>query len=71
MRGREATWEFQRRQGLIADELIAAAADLRDARPGQNVVIMIESSSYATHRVAGSVAVSLARRSPVPLLIVP
>ena len=69
--GRGADWEFERRQGLIADELIAVAADIRDARPGQNVVIVIGSSSHATHRVVGSVAVSLARHSPVPLLIVP
>jgi nucleotide-binding universal stress UspA family protein len=32
---------------------------------------MVGSSSHATHRVAGSVAVGLARRSPVPLIIVP
>jgi nucleotide-binding universal stress UspA family protein len=71
LRGREATWEFQRRQGVIAEQLIAVAAGLRDARAGQNVVIVIGSSSHATHRVVGSVAVSLARRSPVPLVIVP
>ena len=71
MRGRGAIWEFQRRQGLIAEELIAVAAGLRDARPGQNVVIVIGSSSHATHRMVGSVAVSLARHSPVPLVIVP
>ncbi len=71
LRGREATWEFQRRQGVIAEQLIAAAAGLRDARAGQNVVIVIGSSSHATHRVVGSVAVSLARHSPVPLVIVP
>ena len=47
------------------------AAGIRDARPGQNVVIVIESSSYATHRMVGSVAVSLARHAPVPLVIVP
>ena len=35
------------------------------------VVIVIGSSSYATHRVVGSVAVSLARHAPVPLVIVP
>jgi nucleotide-binding universal stress UspA family protein len=51
--------------------LIAVAAGIRDARPGQNVVIVIGSSSHATHRMVGSVAVSLARHSPVPLLIVP
>ena len=59
------------RQGLIADELIAVAAGIRDARPGQNVVIVIGSSSHATHRMVGSVAVSLARHAPVPLVIVP
>jgi nucleotide-binding universal stress UspA family protein len=71
LRGCGADWEFQRRQGLIADELIAVAAGIRDARPGQNVVIVIGSSSHATHRMVGSVAVSLARHSPVPLVIVP
>jgi len=71
LRGRGADWEFERRQGVIADELIAVAAGIRDARPGQGVVIVIGSSSHATHRVVGSVAVSLARHSPVPLVIVP
>jgi nucleotide-binding universal stress UspA family protein len=71
LRGRGADWEFERRQGVIAEELIAVAAGLRDARPGQSVVIVIGSSSQATDRVVGSVAVSLARHSPVPLVIVP
>ena len=35
LRGRGADWEFERRQGAIADELIAVAACLRDARPGR------------------------------------
>ena len=47
------------------------AAGIRDARPGQNVAIVIGSSSHATHRMVGSVAVSLARHAPVPLVIVP
>ena len=64
-------WEFQRRQGIIADELIAAATTLRDAHAGATVAIVVGSSSHATHRVIGSVAVSLARHSPVPLVIVP
>ena len=61
LRGRRADWEFERRQGVIADELIAVAARIRDARPGQTVAIVIGSSSHATHRMVGSVAVSLAR----------
>jgi nucleotide-binding universal stress UspA family protein len=65
-------WGFQRRQGVIADELIAVATGLQEAGPaGTVVVIVVGSSSHATHRVVGSVAVSLARHSPVPLVIVP
>ena len=71
LRGREERWEFARRQGLIAEELIAAATGLRDAHPGDTVVIAVGSSSHAMHRMVGSVAVSLARRSPVPLVVVP
>jgi len=64
-------WEFQRRQGLIADELIAAATDIQDADPSETVVIVVGSSSHAAHRMVGSAAVSLARHAPVPLVIVP
>ena len=71
LRGREERWKFERRQGLIADELIAAATAIRDAHPGDNVAIVVGSSSHAMHRVVGSVAVSLARHSPVPIVVVP
>jgi nucleotide-binding universal stress UspA family protein len=69
--GREERWRFEQRQGLIQDELMAAAAGIRDAHPGDTVVIVVGSSSHAMHRVVGSVAVGLARRSPVPLVVVP
>jgi nucleotide-binding universal stress UspA family protein len=71
LRASGATWEFERRQGIIADELIAAATAIRDAHPGETVAIVVGSSSHATHRVVGSVAIGLARHSPVPLTIVP
>ena len=71
LRGREERWRFERRQGLIPDELIAAAAGIRDAHPGDTVVIVVGSSSHAMHRLVGSVAVSLARRSAVPVVVVP
>ena len=71
LRDREERWRFERRQGLIPDELIAAAAGIRDAHPGDTVVIVVGSSSHAMHRVVGSVAVSLARRSAVPVVVVP
>lgn len=68
---RGLAWGFERLQGIVADELIAAAIGIRDAHPGQTVVIVAGSSSHAAHRVVGSVTVSLARHSPVPVVIVP
>ena len=71
LRDHEERWRFERREGLVSEELIGAATDIRDAHPGDSVVIVVGSSSHAMHRVVGSVAVSLARRSTVPLLVVP
>jgi nucleotide-binding universal stress UspA family protein len=71
LRATGAAWDFERRQGIITDELIAAATAIRDAHPGETVAIVVGSSSHATHRVVGSVAIGLARHSPVPLMIVP
>jgi nucleotide-binding universal stress UspA family protein len=71
LRGRVQAWGFERREGLIAEELIAVAVGISDAHAGETVVIVVGSSSHATHRVVGSAAVSLARHSPVPLVIVP
>ena len=69
--GREERWRFARGQGAIADVLLATAKQVRDARPGDTVAIVVGSSSQAMHRLVGSVAVTLGRRSPVPILIVP
>jgi nucleotide-binding universal stress UspA family protein len=66
---RVAAWGFERRQGIVPEELIAIATAIGAA--GSTVAIVVGSSSHATHRVVGSVAVSLARHSPVPLIIVP
>ena len=71
LRGREERWGFERRQGLIAEELLAAARDTAAAHPGATVVIVVGSSSQVAHRIVGSVAVGLARHSPVPLVVVP
>lgn len=69
--GREERWQFERRQGMIPEQLVAAAAQILDAHPGDTVAIVVGSSSQAAHRMIGSVAVSLARHTPVPLVIVP
>ena len=77
LRGHGTAFEFHRRQGIVPGELIAAATALTtagaddDPGPAATVAIVVGSSSHATHRVVGSVAVSLARHSPVPLIIVP
>ena len=71
LRSYEVDWGFERRQGLIAEELIAAADEIRAAQPHATLVIVVGSSSQVMHRVVGSVAVSLARHSPVPLVVVP
>jgi nucleotide-binding universal stress UspA family protein len=71
LRASGAAWDFERRQGIITDELIAAATAIHDAHPGETVAIVVGSSSHATHRVVGSVAIGLARHSPMPLIIVP
>ena len=42
-----------------------------DAGSGSSVAIVVGSSSHATHRVVGPVAVSLAHHSTVPLVVVP
>ena len=71
LRGREERWEFGRRSGSIADELMAYAVGLHEAHPDDTAAIVVGSSTQAMHRIVGSVAVTLARRSPVPLVVVP
>jgi nucleotide-binding universal stress UspA family protein len=71
LRDRAEGWGFERRQGLVSDELITAAKDVHTAHPGATVAIVVGSSSHTVHHMVGSVAVSLARRSRVPLVVVP
>ena len=71
LRGREERWTFERGQGIITDVLIGEAEKIRDGHPDDNVAIVVGSSSQAMHRLVGSVAVSLARRATVPVVIVP
>jgi nucleotide-binding universal stress UspA family protein len=71
LRGHEERWGFERRQGLVVEELLAAAKDTGAAHPDATVAIVVGSSSQAAHRIVGAVAVGLARHSPVPLVVVP
>jgi nucleotide-binding universal stress UspA family protein len=67
----EESWGFERREGIISDDLLAVANETQEAHPDDSVVLVVGSSSHAVHRVVGSVAVSLARHSPVPVVVVP
>lgn len=69
--GSGSAWRFERRDGPIVEQLTAVATVIAETHPDENVAIIVGSSSHATHRVIGSVAVGLARRAPVPLVIVP
>ncbi len=71
LEGHAVQWDFEWRQGLIAQELIAVAEAIHAARPEGVVGIVVGSSSSAMHRMVGSVAVNLARHAPVPVTIVP
>jgi nucleotide-binding universal stress UspA family protein len=64
-------WDFEWRQGLITPELIAVAETIQARGSDHVVAIVVGSSSSARHRMVGSVAVSLARHAPVPVMIVP
>ena len=68
---RGVPWDFRWRQGAIAHELIVAAESVQAARPDDVMVILVGSSSSVMHRMVGSVAVNLARHSPVPVTVVP
>jgi nucleotide-binding universal stress UspA family protein len=71
LNGHEDRWDFVRRDGQIADELMKYATGLGEAHPGDTAAIVVGSSTQAMHRIVGSVAVTLARRSPVPIVVVP
>lgn len=71
LRDQEPSWSFERREGIISDDLLAVAKETQEAHPGDSVVLVVGSSSHPVHRVVGSVAVSLARHSPVPVVVVP
>ena len=65
-------WHFQRRDGAVAEELIAAAAEqARVQKSESDVTIMVGDSSHWDHHLAGSVAPGVARHDRLPLLVQP
>jgi nucleotide-binding universal stress UspA family protein len=72
LRGAAQRWHFQRRDGAIADELIAVADDLRRQHgPDISVIIVVGRSEHGYHHILGSVPQALERHVHYPVLVVP
>jgi nucleotide-binding universal stress UspA family protein len=72
LRGAAQHWHFQRRDGAIADQLIAAADDLRRQHgPGASVVIVVGRSEHGYHHALGSVPRALERHHHYPVIVIP
>ncbi|MEA2564833.1 MAG: hypothetical protein QOD49_10 [Actinomycetota bacterium] len=68
----EPSWHFQRRHGVVANELLDAAEELRRQRgPDAAVVLVVGGSSNQHLHVAGSVPSNLAQVDRFPLVVVP
>ena len=72
LRGAAQHWHFQRRDGAVADQLIAAADDLsRRHGPGASVGIVVGRSEHGYHHVLGSVPRALERHNHYPVIVIP
>ena len=71
LRGVDDRWGFERRDGPIAHELLAAADEVASSHPADLVMLVVGASSQARHRMLGSVPVHLARHARVPVVVVP
>ena len=66
------TWHFQRRDGSVGEELVAAAHELRQKQgEDASIMIVVGSPEHLIHHFAGSVAATLLHRSAFPVLVVP
>jgi hypothetical protein len=72
LRGAAQHWHFQRRDGAVADQLIAAADDLsRRHGPDASVAIVVGQSEHGYHHVLGSVPRALERHNHYPVIVIP
>ena len=64
-------WGFRRRDGLIADELVAVADEFRRDHDDAVVAIVVGSAGHTYHHFVGSVPVGLVRHARYPVVVVP
>ena len=68
----EPRWHFQRRDGAVADELIAVADELHRQRGAKaRIAVVVGGSAHKSHRFVGSVSMNLERVERFPVLVVP
>jgi len=70
LRGAAQHWHFQRRDGAIAGQLIAAADELRRRHGPGAVVIVVGRSEHGYHHVLGSVPQALERHAHYPVIVI-
>jgi len=71
LRGAAQHWHFQRRDGAIAGQLIAAADELRrQHRTDASVVIIVGRSENGYHHLLGSVPQALERHAHYPVIVI-
>ena len=72
LRAAAQRWHFQRRDGAIADNLIAVADDLRLRHgPDAAVFLIVGRSEHGYHHVLGSVPTALERHVHYPVIVIP
>jgi nucleotide-binding universal stress UspA family protein len=65
-------WHFQRRDGAVSDQLIAAADELLQRHaPDATVVIVVGRSEHGYHHILGSVPQALERHDHYPVIVIP
>ena len=72
LRGAAHRWHFQRRNGAIVDNLIAAADEKRGERgPDAAVILIVGRSEHGYHHDLGSVPSALEWHVHYPVIIIP
>jgi len=72
LRAAAQRWHFQRRDGAVADNLIAVADELRYTRgPDAEVFLIVGRSEHGYHHIIGSVPAALERRVHYPVIVIP
>jgi hypothetical protein len=72
LRGADVKWHFQRRNGDIAAELLAAADEQLDAEgPSTRVVLVVGGSSHKIDRYLNSTPVKVIRQDRFEVFVIP